>query len=245
MLTLAITFLLVVAVVYVFLQDWRATLIPMLTIPVSLIGVIAILYAMGYSANTVSLFAIVLAITLVVDDAIVVVENVQRVMEADPSLTAREATSIAMRQITSAIIATTLVLVAIFVPVAFLGGITGQLYRQFSVTIAFSVALSSVNALTLSPALCALMLRRPQHSNRGPFGLFNRLLDSSREKYGAVVGWLGARLIVMSVMFMVVGAGVASGSHGCRPAFSRKRIRATSSSTFNCRTPHRSIERRA
>jgi hydrophobe/amphiphile efflux-1 (HAE1) family protein len=211
LLTLAITFLLVVAVVYVFLQDWRATLIPTLTIPVSLIGVMAVLYAMGYSANTVSLFAIVLAITLVVDDAIVVVENVQRVMEADPSLTPREATSIAMRQITSAIIATTLVLGAIFVPVAFLGGITGQLYRQFSVTIAFSVALSSINALTLSPALCALMLRRPQHPRRGPSGLFNRLLDSTREKYGAVAGWLGARLIVASVMFLVVGAGVYFG----------------------------------
>lgn len=209
--TLIITFLLVVAVVYIFLQDWRATLIPTLTIPVSLIGVMAILYAMGYSANTISLFGIVLAITLVVDDSIVVVENVQRVMEENPSLSAREATEIAMRQITGAIIATTLVLAAIFVPVAFLGGITGQLYRQFSVTIAFSVILSGVCALTLSPALCALILRRPQHSTRGPFGLFNRFLDSSRERYGAVVAWLGARLAVMFVLFLVVGAGVYFG----------------------------------
>jgi hydrophobe/amphiphile efflux-1 (HAE1) family protein len=209
--TLAITSLLVVAVVYVFLQDWRATLIPTLTIPVSLIGVIAILYVMGYSANTISLFAIVLAITLVVDDSIVVVENVQRVMEEDPTLTAREATRVAMRQITSAIIATTLVLAAIFVPVAFLGGITGQLYRQFSVTIAFSVILSGVNALTLSPALCSLMLRRPRHARRGPFGLFNRLLDTVRRRYGSLVEWLGARLIVMSVLFLVVGAGVYFG----------------------------------
>ncbi|HWK68785.1 MAG TPA: multidrug efflux RND transporter permease subunit [Rhizobiaceae bacterium] len=209
--TLLITFLLVVAVVYLFLQDWRATLVPTLTIPVSLIGVMAILYAMGYSANTISLFAIVLAITLVVDDSIVVVENVQRVMEENPSLSAREATKTAMQQITGAIIATTLVLAAIFVPVAFLGGITGQLYRQFSVTIAFSVILSGVCALTLSPALCALILRRPRHYSRGPFGWFNRLLDASRTRYGLVVGWLGARLTLLAVLFLVVGAAVYFG----------------------------------
>lgn len=209
--TLIITFLLVVAVVYLFLQDWRATLVPTLTIPVSLIGVMAILYALGYSANTISLFAIVLAITLVVDDSIVVVENVQRVMEENPSLSAREATKTAMQQITGAIVATTLVLAAIFVPVAFLGGITGQLYRQFSVTIAFSVILSGVCALTLSPALCALILRRPRHSSRGPFGWFNRLLDASRTRYGLIVGWLGARLIVLAVLFLAVGAGVYFG----------------------------------
>lgn len=209
--TLLITFLLVVAVVYLFLQDWRATLVPTLTIPVSLIGVMAILYALGYSANTISLFAIVLAITLVVDDSIVVVENVQRVMEENPSLSAREATKTAMQQITGAIVATTLVLAAIFVPVAFLGGITGQLYRQFSVTIAFSVILSGVCALTLSPALCALILRRPRHSSRGPFGWFNRLLDASRTRYGLIVGWLGARLTVLAVLFLAVGAGVYFG----------------------------------
>ncbi|MGI6850701.1 efflux RND transporter permease subunit [Mesorhizobium sp. 1B3] len=209
--TLLITFLLVVAVVYLFLQDWRATLVPTLTIPVSLIGVMAVLYALGYSANTISLFAIVLAITLVVDDSIVVVENVQRVMEENPSLSARDATKAAMQQITGAIVATTLVLAAIFVPVAFLGGITGQLYRQFSVTIAFSVILSGVCALTLSPALCALILRRPQHSSRGPFGWFNRLLDTSRTRYGLVVGWLGARLTVLAVLFLAVGAGVYFG----------------------------------
>lgn len=211
LITLAITFVLVVAVVFAFLQDWRATLIPMLTIPVSVIGVVAVMYAMGYSANTISLFAIVLAITLVVDDGIVVVENVQRVMEADPSLSAAEATRTAMDQITGAIIATTVVLAGIFVPVAFLGGITGQLYRQFSVVILFSVILSSINALTLSPALCALMLRRPEHARRGLFGLFNRFLDASREKYGAVTGWLGARLIVMTMLFAAVGAATYLG----------------------------------
>jgi multidrug efflux pump len=209
--TLAITFLLVVAVVYVFLQDWRATLIPSLTIPVSLIGVIAVLYAMGYSANTISLFAMVLAITLVVDDSIIVVENVQRIMEEDASLSAREATRIAMGQITGAIIATSLVLAAIFVPVAFLGGITGQLYGQFSVTIVFAVILSSINALTLSPALCALMLRRPRETGRGPLRFFNRVLDKTRNGYSALVGWLGARLAIMSIIFIAVGAGVYFG----------------------------------
>jgi hydrophobe/amphiphile efflux-1 (HAE1) family protein len=211
LLTLVITFLLVVAVVYVFLQDWRATLIPTLTIPVSLIGVMAVLYAMGYSANTISLFAVVLAITLVVDDSIVVVENVQRVMEENPALSSREATRVAMQQITGAVVATTLVLVSIFVPVAFLGGIVGQLYRQFSVTIAASVILSGISALTLSPALCALMLGRPYHARRGPFGLFNRLLDSTRSGYGSIVGWLGARLAVMAALFLAVGAAVYFG----------------------------------
>lgn len=211
LITLVITFVLVVAVVFVFLQDWRATLIPMLTIPVSVIGTLAAMYAIGYSANTISLFAIILAVTLVVDDSIVVVENVQRVMGADPALSAREATGIAMDQITGAIVATTVVLAGIFVPVAFLGGITGQLYRQFSVVILFSVILSSINALTLSPALCSLMLRRPTHAKGGLFGLFNRLLDVSRDRYGVITGWLGARLTVMSVLFLAVGAATYFG----------------------------------
>jgi hydrophobe/amphiphile efflux-1 (HAE1) family protein len=209
--TLAITFVLVLAVVYIFLQDWRATLISILTIPVSVIGVIAILYVMGYSANTISLFAIILAITIVVDDSIIVVENVRRIMEENPSLSAGEATGIAMQQITGAVIATTLVLAGIFAPVAFLGGITGQLYRQFSVTILFSTVLSSINALTLSPALCTLLLRPPQQASRGLFGSFNRLLDKVRDKYGDAVGWLGARLVLMSVSFLAVGAGVYYG----------------------------------
>lgn len=210
-LTLAITFALVVLVVFVFLQDWRATLIPTLTIPVSLIGVFAILLAMGYSANTISLLAVILAITLVVDDSIVVVENVQRVMEEHPELDVVEATSRALEQITSAVVATTLVLAAVFVPVAFLPGITGQLYRQFAITIAGSVILSGISALTLSPALCALMLRRRRPIRRGPLGWFNRTLDRTRNGYAAVAGWLGRRLVVVGVLVVVAFAGVYAG----------------------------------
>jgi multidrug efflux pump len=203
--TLGITFILVVAVVYVFLQDWRATLVPTLTIPVSLIGVFAVLLALGYSANTITLFALVLAITLVVDDAIVVVENVQRNLEEHPDIDAPEATRRAMLQITGPVVATTLVLAAVFVPVAFLPGITGQLYRQFAVTIAASVILSGINALTLSPALCALLLERPHRARRGLFGLFNRGLSSTRNAYGRGVGWLSRHLVVSMALCVLAG----------------------------------------
>jgi multidrug efflux pump subunit AcrB len=156
--TLLIAIGLVVLTVYVFLQDWRATLIPTLTIPVSLIGTFAVISLFGFSINTLTLFGLVLAIGLVVDDAIVVVENVQRHLD-EPGRTPREATRLAMAEVTGPVIATSLVLMAVFIPIAFLPGITGQLYRQFALTIAVSVALSTVNALTLSPALCALLLR--------------------------------------------------------------------------------------
>ena len=128
--TLAITMVLVVGVVFLFLQDWRATVIPTIAIPVSLIGVFAILYLLGYSANTIDLFAIVLAITLVVDDAIVVVENVTRNLEENPELTVPQATEKAMAEITGPVVATTLILVAVFAPVGFVSGVTGALYRQ-------------------------------------------------------------------------------------------------------------------
>jgi hydrophobe/amphiphile efflux-1 (HAE1) family protein len=206
-LTLGITFVLVVLVTYLFLQDWRATLIPTFTIPVSLVGVFAVLYVIGYSANTITLFALVLAIGLVVDDAIVVVENVQRLLDEDRSLPAPEAASRSMRQVTGPIIATTLVLGAVFVPVTFLGGITGQLYRQFGVTITVAVVLSAVNALTLSPALAGIFLRPPRES-RGPLRYFSRALDRTRNGYVRVVRWLGRRLIVVVVSFAVVFAGL-------------------------------------
>lgn len=160
--TLAITFVLVVAVVYVFLQDWRATILPTLTIPVSLIGAFTVLYFIGYSANTITLFAMVLAISLVVDDAIIVAENAQRVMQEE-GLSITDATLRTMEQVTGPIIATTLVLAALFVPVSFLPGITGQLYRQFAVTILVTISFSTINALTLSPALCAMLLKPPPH----------------------------------------------------------------------------------
>jgi hydrophobe/amphiphile efflux-1 (HAE1) family protein len=157
-LTLFIAVALVVLVVYVFLQDWRATLIPTMTIPVSLVGTFAVISVFGFSINTLTLFGLVLAIGIVVDDAIVVVENTQRHLDEE-GLDAREATRRATAEVVGPVIATALVLMAVFIPIAFLPGITGQLYRQFALTIAVSVALSALNALTLTPALCALLLR--------------------------------------------------------------------------------------
>jgi multidrug efflux pump len=156
--TLLIAIILVVLTVYVFLQDWRATLIPTLTIPVSLVGTFAVISVFGFSINTLTLFGLVLAIGIVVDDAIVVVENTQRHLDEE-GLASREATRRATAEVVGPVIATALVLMAVFVPIAFLPGITGQLYRQFALTIAVSVALSALNALTLTPALCALLLR--------------------------------------------------------------------------------------
>ncbi|MBN9560110.1 MAG: multidrug efflux RND transporter permease subunit [Alphaproteobacteria bacterium] len=196
-LTLALTLILVVAVTYVFLQDWRATLIPTIAIPVSLIGTFAVLYVLGYSANTINLFAIVLAITLVVDDAIVVVENVARNLEQNPNRPVAEATEQAMREIFSPIIATTLVLVAVFVPIAFVSGITGALYRQFAVTISVSVIISAINALTLSPALCRLMLRPPRQARFFGFRWFNRAFEFTRDRYIDVVDFLSRWLLLM------------------------------------------------
>ena len=206
LITLAITLALVVAVVFIFLQDWRATLIPICAIPVSLIGVFAVLYILGYSANTVDLFAIVLAITLVVDDAIVVVENVTRHLEEHPDQDPREATREAMAEITGPVIATTLVLVAVFAPVGFLPGITGELFRQFAVTISVSVVISAVNALSLSPALCGLILRPPKKARFSIFRWFNGALEFGRSRYTSVVGWFSRRLLIASVALLGVFA---------------------------------------
>ena len=145
--------------VFLFLGNVRATIIPTVAVPVSLIGTFAVLLALGYSANTVSLLAMVLAIGIVVDDAIVVVENVERVMEEEPDLPPAEATKKAMRQITGPIIAISLVLLSVFVPVGFIPGVSGTLFRQFAVTISVAMLISAINALTLSPALCAVFLR--------------------------------------------------------------------------------------
>jgi HAE1 family hydrophobic/amphiphilic exporter-1 len=164
--TLLIAVLLVVLVVYVFLQDWRSTLVPAVAIPVSLIGTYAFLFAAGMSINTVSLFALVLAIGIVVDDAIIVIENVRRIM-VDEGLAAEAATRVAMRQVTGPIIATTLVLLAVFLPVALMPGITGRMYSQFSLTLSIAVVISSINALTLSPALCATLLKPRSGEVRG------------------------------------------------------------------------------
>ena len=169
--TLFITFVLVVAVTFLFLADWRSTLIPTLAIPVSLIGAYAALYALGFSANMITLFATLLAIG--------VVENVQRIM-AETGQEARAATRQAMREVTGPVIATTLVLLAVFVPVSFMPGLTGALYTQFSVTLCVAVVLSSVTALTLSPALCALLLKSPAAGAR-PVRI-SRISDRCMEK---------------------------------------------------------------
>ncbi|MFO7553914.1 MAG: multidrug efflux RND transporter permease subunit [Desulfobacterales bacterium] len=205
-LTLVITFLLVLFVNYIFLQDWRATLVPTVTIPVSLIGTFAVLLALGYSANTLTLFALIMAIGLVVDDAIVVVENVYRVMEKR-KLSAKPATIHAMGQVTGPIVATTLVLLAVFVPVGFMPGTTGQLYKQFAVTICTAVVISALNALTLSPALCAVLLKTPKIPQHGPLAWFNRGLEASRGIYVTSAAWLIRRLVVALLIFVgVIGA---------------------------------------
>lgn len=149
---------LVILVVYLSLQSWRTALIPIIAVPISLVGTFGFMLIMGFSLNTLTLLGLVLAIGIVVDDAIVVVENVERIME-QRKVGAREATHIAMKELTGALIATSLVLAAVFVPVSFLSGITGSLFRQFSVTIVVSVLISAVVALTLSPALCAIILK--------------------------------------------------------------------------------------
>jgi multidrug efflux pump len=165
--TLAEAMVLVVLVVFIFLQNWRATLIPVVAVPVSLIGTFAGLLLLGYSINTLTLFGMVLAIGIVVDDAIVVLENVERIMHEE-HLHAREAAIKAMQEVTGPVIAIVLVLCAVFVPIAFLGGLTGELYRQFAVTIAIAVVISGMVALTLTPALCVLILKR-EHKQPGRF----------------------------------------------------------------------------
>ncbi|MGH7987146.1 MAG: efflux RND transporter permease subunit [Candidatus Binataceae bacterium] len=170
--TLALAFILVFVVVFIFLENWRSTVIPMIVVPVSLIGACAVFYALGFSLNTLTLFGLVLAIGLVVDDAIVVVEAVQRHIDED-HMTPKDATRKAMSEVSGPVIAVALVLSSVFVPVAFMGGISGRLYRQFALTLVASVLLSAFEALTLSPALCALMLRPPSPS-RGPLGWLQR-----------------------------------------------------------------------
>ena len=205
--TLVLTFALVILVCYIFLQDWRSTLIPTLTIPVSIFATFAVMLALGYSLNMLTLFGLVLAIGLVVDDAIVVVERVLYLMEYD-KLSPKEATIKAMEQVSSAIIATTLVLLAIFVPVGFLGGITGKIYQQFAVAISTSVAFSALNALTLSPALCATLLRPLKPKQSGPLFWFNKAVGKSRDKYAALVGLIGHKVSVICLFAVLLFAGV-------------------------------------
>ena len=205
--TLAEAFVLVVVVVYLFLGTARATIIPAIAVPVSLIGTFAVLLAIGYSANTVSLLALVLAIGIVVDEAIVVVENVERVMEEEPQLSPADATKKAMGQITAPIIAITLVLLSVFVPIAFIPGVSGQLFRQFAVTISVAMLISALNALTLSPALCALVLRPGGHRS-GVMGRVLRMIDGARDGYGRGVTFLVRRAALALVAVLVCGAAI-------------------------------------
>ena len=187
--TLLIAMALVFAVVYLFLQSWRATLIPFAAVPVSLVGTFAGLLLLGYSINTLTLFGMVLAIGIVVDDAIVVLENVERIMH-EQGLAPREAAFTAMKEVTSPIIAIVLVLCAVFVPIAFLGGLTGELYRQFAVTISMAVVISGFVALTLTPALCVMVLRPAERKQKGFFGAFNRFFGRVTDRYESGVAWM-------------------------------------------------------
>ena len=209
-LTLVIAIVLVLIVVFVFLQGWRATLIPLLAVPVSLVGTFIFFPLFGFSINTLSLFGLVLAIGLVVDDAIVVVEAVERHIEG--GLAPKAAALKAMEEISGPVIGIALVLSAVFVPTAFIPGITGRLYQQFAVTIAFSVILSAFNALSLSPALAALLLR-PKTSSGGPlrafFGWFNRVFANATDWYVRVCGFLIRKSAIAIILLaaLVVGAG--------------------------------------
>ncbi len=201
-LTLVIAFILVFIVVFIFLQDWRATLVPATTVPVSIIGAFAIMYALGFSINMLTLFGLVLAIGIVVDDAIVVVENVDRNMKQH-ALGAKEASIRAMDEITGAIIGITLVLMAVFIPASFLGGISGQLYRQFSLTIAFTTLLSAVNALTLKPVQCSLWLRPIEGDKNIFFRKFDQIFGKITEKYTGMVTFLVGNIPVMLCVWAI------------------------------------------
>lgn len=201
--TLIITFLLVVAITYIFLQDWRATLIPSAAIPVSLIGTFIFLVPLGFSMNVLTMFALILVIGSLVDDAIVVVENCMRIIEEE-NLPPKEAASKSMHQITGAVIATTLVIVAIYAPVAFYGGMVGTIYIQFSVTMCIALCLSTVNALTLSPALCGMLLRPYDPNKPRVFRWFNTGLDWTRNGYLKFSGFLARKMIITVILMLGV-----------------------------------------
>jgi multidrug efflux pump len=218
--TLLIAIGLVFLIMFLFLQSFRATIIPTIAVPVVLLGTCAVLYITGYSINTLTLFAMVLAIGLLVDDAIVVVENVERVMEEEPELSPREATRKSMEQITGALIGIATVLSAVFLPMAFFGGSTGVIYRQFSITIVSAMGLSVATALVFTPALCATILKRPKPGARkiGLFNWFNRNFDRSANRYSRSVGGILKRprffmlvfvgiVAVMAVLFLRIPGG--------------------------------------
>jgi len=206
--TLFIAVILVLLVILLFLQDWRATIIPAITIPVSLIGTFAFMALMGFSINMLTLFGLILAIGIVVDDAIVVVENVSRHLETGMK-NRKEATILAMKEVTGPIIATTLVLLAVFVPTSFMSGITGEMFQQFALTIAASTVISSINALTLSPALCALFLKPPKKKKFFIYTWFNKVFSKVENGYVHIVkGFVRkSALIILIFLILTVAAG--------------------------------------
>ena len=202
--TLIVTFVLVVLITYVFLQDWRATLVPMVTIPVSLVGTFLFLKLFGMSINTLSMFALILVISSVVDDAICVVESCVRLIQEE-KLTPFDAAMKTMEQLSGALVATTLVVVAVYLPIGFYGGMVGAIYREFAITMCVALCLSTVNALTLSPALCAIVLRENKEP-RGLFRYFNKLVDFTRNGYMYFGGFLARRLVLTAVLFGAIVA---------------------------------------
>ncbi len=206
--TLIIALILVISIIFIFLQDWRATLIPLIAIPVSIIGTFMVFPLLGFTINIISLLGLVLSVGLVVDDAIVVVEAVQAGIER--GLPPAKATEEAMSKVTSPIIATTIVLLAVFIPISFSGGISARLFQQFAVTISVSVIFSAINALSLSPALCALLLRPHKERTTGFFGYFNRLFDKAMGRYGATIGGIAKRwrttIAMVAIMAVVIVA---------------------------------------
>ena len=199
--TLLLTFLLVVFVCYLFLQDWRSTLVPSITIPVSLAGAFAVILALGYSINMFTLFGLLLAIGVVVDDAIVVIERVIYLMQTK-KMNAKDATYQTMSEVSGALIATTLVLLAIFVPIGFMDGIVGNIYQQFSVTISTAVMFSTLNALTLSPALTSIILKNTKPKTKGFLGWFNRIVQKSTQKYAGIAGVMARHLFLIGAIFI-------------------------------------------
>ncbi len=207
--TLIIALCLVIFIIFLFLQDWRATLIPLIAIPVSLLGAFIVFPLLGFTINIISLLGLVLAIGLVVDDAIVVVEAVQ--LNISNGMTPRKAAEEAMRSVTSPIIATTVVLLAVFIPVSFMASLTGLLFQQFAIVLAVSVVISAINALTLAPALCATLLRQREEATTGFFGAFNRWMERVMGRYtssvGSVVRHKGATAIFVVVLLAAIVAG--------------------------------------
>lgn len=199
------TTLLVVLVIFLFLQNWRAVIIPCITIPVSLIGTLAVMAALGFSINTLTLFGLILAVAIVVDDAIVVVENASRLLETG-QYTPREAVTKAMGEITGPIVGVVLVLLAVFIPTTLIGGISGQLYKQFALTIAASTVLSGINSLTLTPALCALFLEKSKPSTFFLYKGFNKAYDKTQGVYDHLVKWLLIRPWLAFVSYVVISA---------------------------------------